>query len=210
MSQEKPRRRVNDNYSFLYVNTRESIVPVKPWCVSVVAITAVLYTITVRFKYRFSTVFKLTGTEVYLFSYKLHFPFFIQFFLYPPWIASPTTCCFFSVCGVKESNTEMRSRMSELRGKTNTIITLRARQNNFDYTVHSATLISEPSWRGDEGHGGRKTASSFVSSHFLRKTKKKTQKTTSDSQSGKVPTINCWLIALCKRCSKSEGKEIRV
>lgn len=79
MSQEKPRRRVNDNYSFLYVNTRESIVPVKPWCVSVVVITAVLYTITVRFKYRFSTAFKLTGTEVYLFSYKLHFPFFIQF-----------------------------------------------------------------------------------------------------------------------------------
>lgn len=79
MSIEKPRRQVNDN-CFLYVNTRESIVPVKPWCVSVVAITAVLYTITIRFKYRFSTVFKLTGTEVYLFSYKLHFPFFIQFF----------------------------------------------------------------------------------------------------------------------------------
>lgn len=55
-----------------------------------------------------------------------------------------------------------------------------------------------------------KAASAFVSSHFLRKTKKeKKEKKNPDTQSGIVPAINRWLIALCKRCPKSEGKEIR-
>lgn len=210
MSIEKPRRQVNDN-CFLYVNTKESIVPVKPWCVSFGAITAVLYTITIRFKYRFSTVFKLTGTEVYLFSYKLHFPFFIQFFyiLHGSRVRPPAASFLCAEWKNQTQRWEAECRSSAGRQKRSLLCEL-------DKTTPTTPSTPQHSFLNHHGGAtkatvGEKQLLLLFPLIFSEKTKKdNNKKTTSDSQSGIVPTINCCLIALCKRCSKSEGKEIRV
>lgn len=192
------------------MNTRESIVPVKPWCVSVVAITAVLYTITVRFKYRFSTVFKLTGTEVYLFSYKLHFPFFIQFFyiLHGSRVRPPAASFLCAEWKNQTQRWEAECRSSAGRQTRSLLCELDKTTSTTPSTPQHSSLSHHGG--GTKATVGEKQLLLLSPLIFSEKPKKKTQKTTSDSQSGIVPTINCWLIALCKRCSKSEGKEIRV
>lgn len=192
------------------MNTRESIVPVKPWCVSVVAITAVLYTITVRFKYRFSTVFKLTGTEVYLFSYKLHFPFFIQFFyiLHGSRVRPPAASFLCAEWKNQTQRWEAECRSSAGRQTRSLLCELDKTTSTTPSTPQHSSLSHRGG--GTKATVGEKQLLLLSPLIFSEKPKKKTQKTTSDSQSGIVPTINCWLIALCKRCSKSEGKEIRV
>lgn len=127
-----------------------------------------------------------------------------------PLIVMPTPCCFLSAAErLNQTWSEGEASAGALREDKHTHYSVSSTKQ-LQLKRPLDRLISERSWRG-WGPRWRKLASAFVSSHFLRKTKKekKEKKKTPDTQSRIVPAINRWLIALCKRCPKSEGKEIR-